>query len=70
MEITNDQWRSIDEAIFANLKLSAIQQIRAACGCSLGDAIEMLFKRYAELRTTSPNRFSCSEEDYWAGFYS
>lgn len=68
--IQNDQWPSIDEAIFASLKLPAIQQIRALSGCSLNEALEMLRERYAKLRTEAPDRFDCTDQDYWSGFYS
>ena len=68
--ITEEQWQPIDEAIFANLKLPAIRHIRAASGCSLKEAIDVLYERYAKLRAEAPDRFNCTDEDYWAGFYS
>ena len=70
VQIREDQWLSIDDAICANRKLPAIQQIRAASGCSLKDALELLYERYAKLRAEASHRFSDSEEEYWAGFYS
>ncbi len=68
--IPDDQWHMIDEAIFANLKLKAIQQIRSFGGCSLREAIDCLYERYAQLRKDAPDRFASSERDYWAGFES
>jgi len=68
--IQDDRWQSIDEAIFANLKLPAIQHIRALSGCSLNEALEKLRERYAKLRTEAPDRFDCADQDYWSGFYS
>jgi hypothetical protein len=65
-----NDWTAIDEAIFANLKLPAIKQICALKGCGIGDATEILTDRYKKLRTESPDRFSCSDEEYWANFYS
>jgi hypothetical protein len=70
MTIPDDQWRPIDEAIVANLKLKALQQIQLLNGYSLKEAIECLCKRYAKLRQDSPERFTCSHDDYWAEFYS
>ena len=70
VSIPDNQWQPIDEAIFANRKLPAIEQIRALSGCDLKEALERLYERYTELRAEAPERFSCTDQDYWAGFYS
>lgn len=70
MPIQDHEWRPIDEAIFANLKISAIMQIRAIAGCGVADAIDLLSDRYSRLRAEAPERFTCDHEAYWADFYS
>lgn len=68
--IPPDGWQEIDAAIVADQKLSAIQQIRQQCGCSLREGLQLLAERYARLRKESPERFGCSDQEYWSGFYS
>nr|WP_123784679.1 hypothetical protein [Pirellula staleyi] len=62
-KIADDQRTTIDDAIVANLKLPAIQEIRQLTGASLAE-------RFAKLCLTVPERFDCTEDEYWAGFYS
>jgi len=68
--ISGEQWLPIDETIFANMKLPAIERIRALTGCGISDAIVILSDRYKKLRDQSPERFSCSDNEYWKDFYS
>ena len=68
--IPDDRWPAIDAAIFANDKLSAVKEIRALSGCSLGDALGIFYVRYAKLRAEAADRFGCSDREYWEGFYS
>jgi hypothetical protein len=68
--ITDEQWQPIDEAIFANLKLPAFKQIRALTGCSLKESLDLFYERYAKLRAEAPDRFDCTDQEYWAGFCS
>jgi hypothetical protein len=68
--ISEDRWPAIDAAIVANLKLPAIKDIRAVTGCSLSEALGIFYERYAKLRTESPERFDCSDREYWEGFHS
>jgi hypothetical protein len=70
VSIPDDQWQAIDEAIFANRKLPAILQIRALGACGLHEALGVLCERYAKLLAEAPDRFSCTEQEYWADFYS
>lgn len=65
--IRDDAWRPIDEAIFANLKLQAIQQIRALTGSGISEAVFVLSDRYKKLRAESPERFTCPDEEYCNG---
>jgi len=69
-DITAEQWQPIDEAIFAKHILAAVRQIRSAGNCGLREAMELLHARYAKLRAEAPDRFACTDQDYWAGFYS
>jgi hypothetical protein len=68
--ITDEQWPPIDEAIFANLKLPAIRQIQAVNGCSLREALDVLYERYEKLQTEAPEQFNCNDQDYWVNSYS
>jgi hypothetical protein len=68
--IPDEAWATIDKAIFANMKLPAIKEIRALAGCGISDAVFMLSDRYKMLRAESPERFVCSHEECWEGFYS
>jgi hypothetical protein len=65
--IRNDQWHPIDEAIFANQKLSAVVQIRDIAGSGLHESIDTMIARYGELRAKFPERFSCDHDKYWGG---
>ena len=70
LELTDEQWEPIDEAILLNQKIMALKAIRAAAGVSLRDAIFALGDRYAVLRKSRPEEFACGPETYWEGFYS
>jgi hypothetical protein len=67
--LIEEQWVAIDADIFGNQKLLALQKM-CAHGASLRDAIVLLHERYAVLRERHPDKFTCSDEEYWAGFYS
>jgi hypothetical protein len=70
MLIPENAWQAIDEDIFANQLISAIQRIRDASGCGISEAVGKVSERYSTLRVQRPERFSCSHENYWDGFYS
>lgn len=53
----------IDEAIFANRKLEAIQLLRERKGMDLATATEALSARYRHLRGEFPDRFACSDAE-------
>jgi hypothetical protein len=68
--IPDNPWRFIDDLIFANKKTSAIKEIRAMTCGGIVEALQILTDRYNKLRTEAPDRFNCSHEEYWSGFYS
>ncbi len=68
--IPDDRWPAIDANIVADLKLPALKEIRALTGCSLREALDIFTKRYAMLRAEAPERFDCSDQEYWEGFAS
>lgn len=67
--IDDATWAEVDPYIFANLKIAALKLLREKVG-SLTEANEVLCERYALLRQANPEKFTCSHDDYWAGFYS
>jgi hypothetical protein len=66
----DQRWDAIEEDIFANNKLSALKAIRDLASCDLSHALTLFYNRYADLRRAEPQRFTDSEDEYWAGFYS
>ena len=60
----------IDNLIFSNRKLEAVRLIRKLRNVDLAGAIELLNSRYRELRAARPERFTCSDAEYWQGSYS
>jgi hypothetical protein len=60
----------LDELIFASRKFDAFDLIRKQRGCGLGESVMLFSERYRELRAKSSERFVCSHEQYWEGFYS
>jgi hypothetical protein len=69
-QFPDDRWLAIDANIVANMKLPAIQAIRALAGCNLSEALGIFHERYAKLRAEAPERFVCPDREYWEGFYS
>jgi len=60
----------LDNLIFLNRKLDAIQLLRQQRGLTLAAATDALTCRYRELRAGSPSQFTCDDEEYWRGFFS
>ena len=69
-DLTDEQWATIDEALFANKKLSVVMQLRTLTGLDLHDAVEMMYARYEKLRAEHPAQFCCGHDEYWEHFYS
>ena len=70
IELSDAQWRSIDEELFAHLIIPALKRLRETASCSLQEALQSLPERYGFLRRTCPERFTVRHEDYWQGFVS
>ena len=60
----------IDQLIVANQKMRAIELIRNQSKCDIPEALDILTRRYRELRSTKPHLFRCSDSRFWEGFYS
>jgi hypothetical protein len=67
---TPEQWAAIDAHIVAHSLLLAIKAIRELAGVGVADANHLLYERYCYLRAEQPERFTCSDEEYWDGVYS
>lgn len=70
MKIKKEKLQELDKLIYGNDKLEYVMQYRKTTGCGIPEAITALTERYKELRKNNPNQFSCSDEEYWKGFYS
>lgn len=68
--IPEARWASIDPAIFANQILPALKEIKSLAECSLNEAACTFYERYAKLRAEAPERFVCTNRDYWRNFYT
>jgi hypothetical protein len=68
--VAMEDWDEVDRLIVEGQRIQAVQAIRAARGCGLPIALEILADRYTLLRKIRPNDFTQSHEDYWTGFYS
>jgi hypothetical protein len=68
--LTEDGWREVDEELFLGHRLAALKLIRERSGLRLAQASELMYERYRELRAEYPERFTCGDEEYWAGWYS
>jgi len=68
--LLEEQWQAIDQAIFNNLELPAINLIREGANCSLKEALDHFYQRVEKLQAESPDKFNCNLDEYWVGFYS
>ena len=57
----------LDDLIFANRKIEALRFLVERRNIEFAAAIEALSTRYRELRNEFPNRFTCSDAEYWQG---
>lgn len=60
----------LDAFIFSGQKVRGIAFISSQLGCPLHRALEAFTARYDALRAAEPDRFQCSHDEYWRGFYS
>ena len=68
--LNDEQWKIVDEDLFAGLRLQAVKRIRELSGLRLSEASEMMYKRYEKLRAEQPDKFMESHEEYWQNWYS
>ena len=68
--LTEEQWKVVDEDLFAGVKLQALVKIRQFSGSGLSEASETMYARYNKLRAEQPEQFKQSDEEYWQGWYS
>jgi hypothetical protein len=68
--IPDDQWAAIDAFIVANKKIEAVKAIKEKAECGLPEALIVFYERYAKLRAETPERFDCSNREYWSTFYT
>jgi hypothetical protein len=69
-QLTDQQWRLIDELLFDENPLMAVKRIREITGMSLHDSGALMHDRYKKLRQSFPEKFRKTDEEYWAGWYS
>ena len=60
----------LDRLILQHQPVAAIALVTKKSACGIPDALEIVSKRYSELRLSAPQGFVCSHEEYWKGFYS
>ncbi len=60
----------IDELIYKNSILYAINKIKEVYKVGLKEALDLIYDRYDYLRETNNDKFLKSKEEYWNGFYS
>ena len=58
--LTDEQWQSIEAALFAGRKIEAIKHYREFTGCDLREAKEGVDAYEAKLRTEFPDRFTAA----------
>jgi hypothetical protein len=63
-------WGALDPLVFSGRKVEFIRRVSEATDCGLNEAQEILARRYEFLRSSKPEGFSQSDEEYWEGFYS
>lgn len=69
IELSEEQWEQIDALILENNILFPIKMIRDRLGVSINEAGDIHHARYRQLREERPDDFSCSDREYWQGFY-
>jgi len=68
MILTDEQCDKLDPIILNHCIIDGLKQILEWTG-SLRGALEIYNERYALLRELRPDEFTCTDEEYWDGFY-
>jgi hypothetical protein len=61
MQLEPEQFRPIDEFIFAGQKIQAVKLYRQLSGSDLAEAVQAIDERTAELEEKDPTRFQPAE---------
>lgn len=70
VDIAEQHWIPIDEAIYSGHKLVAIKLLKETANCPLRDAIIAIHDRYDFLRKVCSDAFLVPHEGYWDETYS
>lgn len=70
VELTDEQWKPIDEDILQKRIIRAMKAIKEAAGVGLREAGDIFHDRYEMLRASRSGEFICDPDEYWKGFYS
>ena len=68
--LPTELWYELDSDIFANRILPAMKRLADVLDGGLESALGVYVARYDMLRESSPDAFTQTHDDYWAGFYS
>jgi hypothetical protein len=68
--LTEDDWKPIDQAIFARRIILGIQLLRERTKLSLRESIDVQHGRHLHLRSVHPGSFACSLEEYYRDVYA
>lgn len=60
----------LDEFIFQGHVLGGLTLLRSHVDPALSAGLDVFVARYRQLRSSAPDRFTCTDEAYWRGFYS
>jgi hypothetical protein len=70
IDLTDEQWKPIDDLILRGWIINGLKAIRAASGVGVHAAMDIYHERYNLLRETRPAEFNCEHEEYWKDCYS
>jgi hypothetical protein len=57
LELSDEQWKSIDEFIFRGWTINAVKAIREAAGVGIREAVDLAEERRRTLLARTPERF-------------
>lgn len=70
MELSDEQWKPIDEWILRGWIINALKAIKASFGVGIAAVLDIYHERYNMLRVSRPGEFACEHGEYWKDFYS
>ena len=63
-------WATLDALVLSGQKLEFVRRVQEATSSALGEALNLLVRRYDFLRCSRSEDFACMHEEYWRGFRS